>query len=81
MEYEKAESEICKLLSVYVKLEKSEETGRFSWVFDEKKAKSDLTELYSEAVAVVLIHFFSDKNDTWDFAEIRIASENRTQKM
>ncbi len=68
MKYEEAKRSVCKLLSEYATLSKSDEYDCYDWDFDSKKAKADLTQMYGEDVAVVLIEMFADDDLTSEFA-------------
>ena len=68
MDYNEAKRSICQLLSEYVTVEKSDEYDCYDWEFDNKKAETDLTEMYGEDVAIVLIEMYSDDDLTWQLA-------------
>jgi|SaaInl74LU_5_DNA_1037368.scaffolds.fasta_scaffold201777_1 hypothetical protein len=71
MDFSEAKRSVCKMLSEYVTVSKSDEYDCYDWDFDSKKAKFDLTKMYGEDVAVVLIESFSDDDLTWELAHER----------
>jgi len=71
MDFSEAKRSVCKLLSEYVTVSKSDEYDCYDWDFDNEKAKADLTNIYGEDVAIVLIEMFSDDDLTWELASAR----------